>query len=113
MLTRFITVSLLLAACSGDSKKDEDKPNNDNNGSTADADAGAQSDADDGEGEGGDSDSGEPETARDETATPGPPEYIEIIENVWDNRDKIGGYRIVKQPKFLRHFTCHFEEIKK
>ncbi|MDA3832909.1 MAG: tryptophanase [Spirochaetales bacterium] len=34
---------------------------------------------------------------------------FEIINEVWGNRDKIQGYRIVSQPKFLRHFTCHFE----
>ncbi len=36
---------------------------------------------------------------------------IEVIEEVWKNRDSIGGYRIVSQPKFLRHFTCHFEQL--
>ena len=36
---------------------------------------------------------------------------IEVIEQVWQNRDTIGGYRITYQSKFLRHFTCHFERI--
>ncbi|NNG00836.1 MAG: tryptophanase [Desulfobacteraceae bacterium] len=34
---------------------------------------------------------------------------IEIIEQVFVRRDKIPGYRITHQPRFLRHFTCHFE----
>jgi tryptophanase len=36
---------------------------------------------------------------------------IEVIDEVWKNRSKIPGYRITKQPKFLRHFTCHFEVL--
>jgi tryptophanase len=36
---------------------------------------------------------------------------IEVMEEVWKNRDKISGYRITYQPKFLRHFSCHFEVI--
>lgn len=36
---------------------------------------------------------------------------IEVIEDVWKQRDQIPGYRITYQPKFLRHFTCHFEPI--
>ncbi len=35
----------------------------------------------------------------------------EAIENVWNDRDKIPGYRITYQPEFLRHFTCDFEVI--
>ena len=35
----------------------------------------------------------------------------EVIEKVWNNRNRIHGYRITYQPKFLRHFTCHFEPI--
>jgi tryptophanase len=34
---------------------------------------------------------------------------IEVIEDVWNRRDAIPGYRITYQPKFLRHFTCHFD----
>ncbi|GEM_PF-3987152 len=34
---------------------------------------------------------------------------IEVLEDVWKNRDKIPGYRMTYQPKFLRHFSCHFE----
>ena len=37
---------------------------------------------------------------------------IEVIEEVWRNKDAIRGHRITYQPKFLRHFTCHFEEIR-
>jgi tryptophanase len=36
---------------------------------------------------------------------------IEVIYKVWKNRDKIPGYRITYQPKFLRHFSCHFEPV--
>jgi tryptophanase len=35
---------------------------------------------------------------------------IEVIEEVWKNKDKIPGYKITYQTKFLRHFTCHFEK---
>ena len=38
---------------------------------------------------------------------------IEVIEEVWRNRDAIGGHRIVEGPKLLRHFTCHFEPVGK
>ena len=33
---------------------------------------------------------------------------IEAIGQVWDRRDDIAGYEIVKAPQFLRHFTAHF-----
>jgi tryptophanase len=36
---------------------------------------------------------------------------IEVIEEVWHNRDQIPGHRITYQPKLLRHFTAHFEPI--
>lgn len=36
---------------------------------------------------------------------------IEVIEEVWKNREEISGYKITYQPKFLRHFTCHFEQV--
>ena len=36
---------------------------------------------------------------------------IEVIDHVWQNRKTISGHRITYQPKFLRHFTCHFEKI--
>jgi tryptophanase len=36
---------------------------------------------------------------------------IEILEQVWRNREAIRGHRITYQPRFLRHFTCHFEEL--
>lgn len=36
---------------------------------------------------------------------------IEVILEVWRNREAIGGHRIVRQPKLLRHFTCHFEPV--
>ncbi|HSL19007.1 MAG TPA: tryptophanase [Methylomirabilota bacterium] len=36
---------------------------------------------------------------------------VEVIEQVWAERDRIPGHRITWQPKLLRHFTCHFEPI--
>ena len=36
---------------------------------------------------------------------------LEVIDTVWKIRNTIKGYRITYQPEFLRHFTCHFEEI--
>ncbi|MCL4709196.1 tryptophanase [bacterium] len=36
---------------------------------------------------------------------------IEVLDDVWRNRYKIPGYRLTYQPKFLRHFTCHFEAL--
>jgi tryptophanase len=38
---------------------------------------------------------------------------IEAIMQVYDRRESLGGYRIVSQPKFLRHFTSRFEPIGK
>ncbi len=35
---------------------------------------------------------------------------LEVMDAVWRKKDKIGGYRITYQPKFLRHFICHFEK---
>jgi tryptophanase len=37
---------------------------------------------------------------------------IEVIEDTWRTKNKITGYKIIKQPKFLRHFSCHFEPLK-
>ena len=36
---------------------------------------------------------------------------IEVIEEIWRTKNKITGYKIIKQPKFLRHFSCHFEPL--
>jgi tyrosine phenol-lyase len=36
---------------------------------------------------------------------------VEAILAVHERRELIGGYRIVSQPKFLRHFTARFEPI--
>jgi tryptophanase len=36
---------------------------------------------------------------------------IEVIEQVWAERDTIPGHRITSQPELLRHFTCHFEPV--
>jgi tryptophanase len=36
---------------------------------------------------------------------------IEAILQVHERRESIGGYRIISQPKFLRHFTARFEPI--
>ena len=37
---------------------------------------------------------------------------IEVIEEVFNNRERIPGYKITYQTKFLRHFTCHFEQVR-
>jgi tryptophanase len=37
---------------------------------------------------------------------------IDIMKNIWERRESIGGYRIVKQPPFLRHFSAQFEAVK-
>jgi len=37
---------------------------------------------------------------------------IEVIEQVWRERDAIPGHRITFQPSLLRHFPCHFELLK-
>jgi tryptophanase len=34
---------------------------------------------------------------------------IEVLSDVWLERDRIPGHRITWQPPLLRHFTCHFE----
>jgi tryptophanase len=36
---------------------------------------------------------------------------IEVIKEVWNNKEKIPGYKITYQTRFLRHFTCHFEKL--
>jgi len=36
---------------------------------------------------------------------------IEVINEVWQNRDKIPGHRITCQPGLLRHFSCHFKPV--
>lgn len=36
---------------------------------------------------------------------------IEVFDEIYKNRKAAKGLRIVKEPKFLRHFTAHFEEI--
>jgi tryptophanase len=36
----------------------------------------------------------------------------EVIIQVYKNRKNYKGYKITKQPAFLRHFSCHFEELK-
>ena len=39
-------------------------------------------------------------------------DYIaEVLAEVSRMKDAIKGYRITYQPKLLRHFTCHFEEL--
>jgi len=35
----------------------------------------------------------------------------EVIENVWQQRDRLKGYKILHQPRLLRHFTCSFSLI--
>ncbi|WP_298768598.1 hypothetical protein [uncultured Shewanella sp.] len=36
---------------------------------------------------------------------------IEVIKKVWKIRHSYTGLKITKQPKMLRHFSCHFENI--
>ncbi|MCK5099301.1 MAG: tryptophanase [Desulfobacteraceae bacterium] len=36
---------------------------------------------------------------------------IEVIAEVWDNKEKIPGYEITYQAEFLRHFTCHLKPV--
>ena len=36
---------------------------------------------------------------------------IEVIKEVWKNKNRIPGYRITYQTRFLRHFTCHFKAL--
>lgn len=36
---------------------------------------------------------------------------IEVFEKIWKDRNSVKGYRITKEPKFLRHFTSHFEPL--
>jgi len=38
---------------------------------------------------------------------------VEALENVWDNRKNINGYKIIKEPKTLRHFTAYFKPVDK
>ncbi len=36
---------------------------------------------------------------------------LEIFREVLKEKDKAKGYRIIKEPRFLRHFTAHFEPV--
>ena len=36
---------------------------------------------------------------------------LEVLTDVWQQRDAVPGYRITYQPKFLRHFSCHFQPL--
>jgi tyrosine phenol-lyase len=36
---------------------------------------------------------------------------VEVILEVWKNRDKIGGMRLTHEAPFLRHFTAHLEPV--
>ncbi len=36
---------------------------------------------------------------------------IEVIEEVWNNKESLSGYKMTYQSKALRHFTCHFEPL--
>jgi len=39
-------------------------------------------------------------------------EYVaDIAAEIVKHKDQIRGYKIVKEPKFLRHFTCTMEEM--
>jgi tryptophanase len=34
---------------------------------------------------------------------------IEVFREIYEEKDKANGFRITKEPRFLRHFTAHFE----
>jgi len=36
---------------------------------------------------------------------------IETFDEVMRTRERARGYRIIKEPRFLRHFTAHFEHV--
>ena len=36
---------------------------------------------------------------------------VEAIELCWQRKDSLSGYRITKQPKYLRHFSSHLEKL--
>ena len=36
---------------------------------------------------------------------------VEVLDDVKKNIKNVRGYKITKQSKFLRHFTCHFESL--
>jgi tryptophanase len=36
---------------------------------------------------------------------------LEAIRLVWERRDDVVGLKITRAPKFLRHFTAHFERL--
>jgi tryptophanase len=37
---------------------------------------------------------------------------VEVILEVWKNREKIGGMQLSYEAPFLRHFTAHLEPMK-
>jgi tryptophanase len=37
---------------------------------------------------------------------------LEVFEDVMAEKDRIPGYKITYEPKFLRHFTAHFEQVR-
>jgi tryptophanase len=40
-------------------------------------------------------------------------EYVlEVFEELLKNKKMTTGFKIIKEPAFLRHFTCHFEKIR-
>lgn len=38
---------------------------------------------------------------------------VEVLQEVKKEAHRLTGYKITYQPKFLRHFTCHFEKLNK
>lgn len=36
---------------------------------------------------------------------------VEVFEKIMEQRDQTRGYKIIKEPPFLRHFTAHFEAL--
>ncbi|MBT5976600.1 MAG: tyrosine phenol-lyase, partial [Flavobacteriales bacterium] len=40
-------------------------------------------------------------------------EYVlEVFRDLKNERNEISGYKITEEPRFLRHFTAHFEPLK-
>lgn len=37
---------------------------------------------------------------------------VEVFAELRNNKDKVKGFKIVREPKFLRHFTAHFEPVR-
>jgi tryptophanase len=36
---------------------------------------------------------------------------VEVFDELIKNKANVRGYKITKEPKLLRHFTAHFEQL--